>query len=464
MSATKKKLLFLGIAIIVCLVISLQTPPEGMTKEAMIFAGLFVSMIMLLIVQVIPDWVVVLATTTLLVILKVAKIPEVYSAFSGSTIWLIIMVFTLSTGISNSGLLTRVALKILTFFPQSYKGAVLALMSSGLIVGPLIPSVNAKVNIIIPVATAVTEQVGLPERSKGALGLFSASYMTIMLGGNAFISGSVYVAIMIGFLPGSNFSLVSWLAATSIFLLAILIGTYIYCTWYCKPESELKFPPNYFKGKLSELGSVSRNEKFAGTLLVICLVVWTTAKLHGADTGMVGLLAVCIMAAYGLITGADFIGKVPWTLIVFIGGLLGMASLITTLGWGDFIAGLLGGVFAPIVSSPWIFVPFLCIFTYLLRFVVIEQLTSLVVTLAIFSPLMEQAGMNLFVLVFVQFMAAMVWNVPYQNPYPLATIQVAGGKYVTFAELRQSSYAYMIICLIGMTASIPLWQALGYIW
>jgi DASS family divalent anion:Na+ symporter len=427
------------------------------------YAGIFVAVIIILIFQVFPDWAVVLTASTLLVITKVAAVSAVFAPFSGSTMWLIIMVFALAAGVGKSGILPRIGLTILSLFPASYNGAVVALMTSGIVVTPLIPSVNAKVNIMIPIATAVTEQVGLPERSKGALGLFSASYMTIMLCGNAFISGSAYVAIMLGFLPGSNFNLLSWFVATSIWFAVLLVGIFVYCTTYCKPAQKLAFPPDYFKDKLKELGPMSRDEKFAGVLLAVCLVVWMTAKLHGFDTGMVGLLAVCVMVGYGLMTGADFIGKIPWTLIVFIGCLLGMAGLMATLGWSDLIAALLGPVFAPIVDNPWVFVPFLCVFTYLLRFVVVEQLTSLLVTLAIFSPLMEQAGMNLFVLVFVQFMAAMVWNVPYQNPYPLATLQIAGGKYVTFAELRKSSFAYMVICLIGVTASIPLWQALGFI-
>lgn len=463
MNSGRKKILFLLLGIIIGIVIALQTPPAGLTPAAMRYAGIFVSMIFLLVVQVAPDWVVVLMATALLALTKTAKVTEVYSSFSGSTIWLIIMVLSLAIGVGKSGLLTRVGFKILTFFPANYRGAVLALMSSGLVVTPLIPSAMAKVNIMIPTVTAITEQLGLKERGKGALGLFSASYMTIMLGSNAFLSGSLYVAIMLGFLSGQTFTLVSWLTATSVWLVVVLIGTYIYCMTYCKPEQDISFPPDYFKEQLRELGPMSRDEKLVGILLLICLALWSTASLHRMDTAMIGLVAVCILAGYGLLTTADFNGKVLWPLVVFIGGLLGMATLMTSLGWSDFISKLLGPILAPIVDNPWIFVPFLCIFTYGLRFVVIEQVTSLVVTFAIFSPLMQQAGMNPFILVFVQFMAAMVWNVPYQNPYPLTTLQIAGGKYVTFSEFRKSSYAYMVICLIGMTASIPLWQWMGFI-
>lgn len=464
MNSNQKKIIFLLISIVIGVVIALQSPPEGLTPAAMTYAGIFVAMIFLLISHVFSDWVVVLAATNLMALTKAAKITEVYSAFSGSIIWLIVMVFTLAIGVAKSGLLTRISLKILTFFPANYRGAILALMTSGLVVTPLIPSAMAKTNIMIPAATAITEQLGLKERSKGALGLFSVTYMTIMLGSEAFLSGSLYVAIMLGFLPNQKFTMLSWLQATSVWLVVVLIGIYIYCMTYCKPEQDISFPPDYFKEQIKGLGPISRDEKLVGILLLICLVLWSTTRLHGMDTGMIGLIAVCIMVGYGLITDADFIGKVSWTLIVFIGGLLGMASLMTSLGWSNFIAKLLGPVFAPVVSSPWTFVPFLCVFTYILRFVVIEQVTSLVITFAIFSPLMQPAGMSTFVLVFVQFLSAMVWNIPYQNPYPLTTLQVAGEKYVTFAEFRKSSYAYMVINLIGMTASIPLWQWMGLIW
>ena len=123
----------------------------------------------------------------------------------------------------------------------------------------------------------------------------------------------------------------------------------------------------------------------------------------------------------------------------------------------------LGPVLAPVVQSPWIFVPVLCIFTYLLRFLIIEQNTALVVIMAVFGGLMHAAGINLFVIIFVEFMSSMCWTVEYMNPFAMATLGVAGGKYVTFKEMRKISILYMIINLIGCTASIPLWYGLGFL-
>ena len=64
---------------------------------------------------------------------------------------------------------------------------------------------------------------------------------------------------------------------------------------------------------------------------------------------------------------------------------------------------------------------------------------------------------------FVCFISGNTWNTPFQAPFVVASVQVAGGKYVTFDEVKKTSILFMILNLIGMVASIPLWQALGLI-
>ena len=76
---------------------------------------------------------------------------------------------------------------------------------------------------------------------------------------------------------------------------------------------------------------------------------------------------------------------------------------------------------------------------------------------------MGAAGIDLYVIIFVEFMSSMCWTVPYMNPFAMATLGVAGGRYVTFAEMRKASIQYMVVNLVGCTLSIPLWYALGYI-
>ena len=480
-------LIFASVLVVVFYVLacSMKLGEDSVLSAAsFVYAGVFLAVIVLLLTGALADWVVVLGASSLMILTDavfrkvgimtepVFTMPGLFGAFSGSTVWLVIMVFALSAGIGKSGLLNRIAIAILSVFPPSYTGAVVAMMCTGTVLSPLIPSVNAKVNILIPFATSTTEEMGIKPRSKGALGLFTACYLPAYLGGNAFLTGSVYVSVICGFITsyaaalgveGASFNFVSWLVAASVWFVVLLAGTFLFCVVLCRPAEKVEFSRTFFKDRLKEMGAMRRDEKIAGAILVIALLLWSTSSFHGMDTAMIGWAAICVMCATGLLAPSDFNTKIPWSLVVFIGSLLGMANYMSTLGWSDAIAGVLGPILAPLVASPWIFVPFICIFTYLLRFLIIEQNTALVVVMAIFGGLMHAAGMNLYVIIFTEFMSSMCWTVPYMNPFAMATLGVAGGKYVTFPEMRRASILYMAINLVGCTASIPLWYALGFL-
>lgn len=480
-------LIFASVLVVVFYVLacSMKLGEDSVLSAAsFVYAGVFLAVIVLLLTGALADWVVVLGASSLMILTDavfrkvgimtepVFTMPGLFGAFSGSTVWLVIMVFALSTGIGKSGLLNRIAIAILSVFPPTYTGAVVAMMCTGTVLSPLIPSVNAKVNILIPFATFTTEEMGIKPRSKGALGLFTACYLPAYLGGNAFLTGSVYVSVICGFITsyaaalgveGASFNFVSWLVAASVWFVVLLAGTFLFCAVLCRPAEKVEFSKTFFKDRLKEMGAMRRDEKIAAAVLVIALLLWSTSSFHGMDTAMIGWAAICVMCATGLLAPSDFNTKIPWSLVVFIGSLLGMANYMSTLGWSDAIAGVLGPILAPLVASPWIFVPFICIFTYLLRFLIIEQNTALVVVMAIFGGLMHAAGMNLYVIIFTEFMSSMCWTVPYMNPFAMATLGVAGGKYVTFPEMRRASILYMAINLVGCTASIPLWYALGFL-
>jgi len=458
----KKRLIFFVIALAVALVIANIAPPAGLTEQSMIFGGIFIAVLILLISQVFPDWTVMLAAMCLLVMLKVRTFGESFSGWSGSTMWLVIMVFALATGIAGSGLLTRIALKVLSVFPATYKGAVTALTATAVVLGPLVPSLSAKVNLLAPLATETTAQMGLPEKSKGALGLLSATYIPAQIASNAWISGSAHIGLMMMVMANPGvWNFVSWLKATALWMLIIIAGSWVYSAIICKPAEDVSFPADFFKKKYEALGKITAKEIKAAILLVACVLVWSTSSLTGIDTTLFGLLVIVVMFYLDLFTTMDLITKVPWSMMVQIGGLLALSGCITALGWSTFLAGVLAPFLGGLVANPFIFVIFLIVSTYIVRFVIIDQLACTVIYVAIFGSLCAAAGISEFVLVFCVFMAGMVWNTSYQNPLINVTVQIAGGKYVPFSEMKKSSWAFMVIFLIACLASVPVWSAMG---
>ena len=131
-----------------------------LSPASFVYAGVFLAVIVLLLTGALADWVVVLGASSLMILTDalfrkmgimqepVFTMSGLFGAFSGSTVWLVIMVFALSNGIGKSGLLNRIAIAILSLFPPTYTGAVVAMMCTGTVLSPLIPSVNAKLSLI----------------------------------------------------------------------------------------------------------------------------------------------------------------------------------------------------------------------------------------------------------------------------------------------------------------------------
>lgn len=461
-----KRIIVLLLAVATAIFISNMTPPhEALGPASMRFLGIFAAFLIVLIFQAMEDWVASLFAMAAMIVCNVATLNKVIEPMAQSTIWLMVGVLAMAAALGSSGLLRRIAMKILTWFPSTYRGMVMAMMTSGLAVTPFVSSVMGKGTLMAPIATNVSELAGFKEGSRPALGMFSAVFFTAYCAGNAFLTGSAYPAIILG-MSSFNITWIEWFIASSVFLVVIVLGGYVFCMTYCKPrkgEELERIDSSMFREKYAELGPISNNEKFAALVLALAFLGWLTQQWHGVDAGTIAILAVVAFGIYGLFTSKDFVTKTPWTLIVFVGGLLSVAGLLSSLGVNEWIAAVLGPVLAPILSSPWIFIPVLCIIVYLLRFVIISITATLAIMLAIFGPLMGDAGISMFVLLFTTTVCSNIWSVKYQASIILPVWAAGGGKMVPFEMFSKASLAYMVICFIACTASIPLWQMIGFI-
>ena len=458
---TKRTLLGFVLAIAALVLIAyLPAETEQMSRAAWQYLGCFVFMLVLIISRAVPDWAAVLCTMAVLVALKVATVAEVTSNFASSTVWLCIGVFIMSIGINNIGFMKRLALWVLTRFPGTYAGQVTAMLLSGVIMSPIIPSSTAKTSMMAPFVNQVCEASGAERNSKQSLGLWFANFMGTNQLGMAFVSGSVYVALMLGFV-GESVSWGQWFVRACVWYVVCIILVYVFCLIFCKPtETQKAANVEFIKESYKALGKISTKEKQGIIIVLAALVLWLTQSTHKIDAGMIAILADVAFIACGLITPPEVGAKGMWTITIFVGGVLSVAGLMASLGVSTWLAGILGPILAPIMSSPWIFIPALCIITYLLRFVIVSQSCCMAVMIAIFGSLLEAHGINIFVLVFTSWVSGTCWNVAYQNPASAGLIKMCDPS-LDFATASKGSYAYCIINLIAMTCSVPLWMALG---
>ena len=461
---TKKQWIGLAVGTALGIAIALIPAPAGLDQQAMKFMGIFAAFLVWMIMRVGPEHICALVALSLLVITGAADLKTVLAPFSGSTVWLIIAGFGLAGALTKCGLLTRIAYFIMQFFPESYRGQVAAMFASGLVVSPMLPSVTAKGVLMTPLSVQVAKALGFEGHSKGVGGLWSATYMSSGLFGNAFFTGSLWVFVILGFLSAeeaAHWNFASWIGATWIWLIVLIAFSFIAVLVLFKPEKQLDMPKGFAKQGLKDLGPMSKSEKITGLFVLLAIVCWMTESIHGIDSAIVAIAALAAISLFGDFNAQDFRTRIPWETAVLVGGIVAIANMVPMLSIDVWLGEVLGPVLAPLMSNPFLFVVFLCILVYVLRFAVISLTATGTICFAIFGSLAASMGISGMVLGFVIFTSVQVWNLSFHNTTEIAALAAAGKDMVEHKDVVKSSYAFMVINLVALLVSVPMWMAMG---
>ncbi|MEG1758681.1 MAG: SLC13 family permease, partial [Oscillospiraceae bacterium] len=232
------KLLKIVIPALIAVAIAMIQPVGELTVESMRFAGIFICLIIWMVCDVWPDFVITLVGLCAFVVVGVCSFKEAFAPFASSSVWLVIGAFGLSAGVAKSGLLKRLSYMILKLFPENFRGQIMALFATGLVISPLIPSLNAKAAILGPFSAQISESLGYEKSSKGARGLFGAMVISTTVLGMAFYSGAVPVFTLIGFMDEvqqAQFHWMSWFAGTWLWLIIMVALCFVAIIVLYKP-------------------------------------------------------------------------------------------------------------------------------------------------------------------------------------------------------------------------------------
>ncbi len=459
------KLLTATLGILLGIIIATRQPPEGLSIESMYALGIFACAIIWWIFEILPDFVTALLMCTTWVIFEVVPFSIAFSSFSSSTFWLLVGALGIGTVVSKSGLLNRVALIILSKFPATFKGQTTALLVAGNLIAPTIPSVTAKVAIVAPFARAISEKLGFKHESEGAGGIFAAMFMGFGANGPLFLSGSFFCYTLLGLLPpdiSASTSWVSWLQASFIWGVAILIGSYFAIQILYRPEKSEQVDPKFIQLELKRLGPLVKNEKIVLVVLCFALLLWMTERIHSIAAALVALCALCILLGFKIIDRSDFRSGIAWDSVIFIGGIINLATVFPALNIDKWMAAIIGPYIAPLTSNIYLFVAVTVIAIYLFRLVIVSQVATLTIFTVLLTPFAIESGINPFIPAFIILCSVNTWNVVYQNSTFLTAFYASGGL-VNFRQTVKLSISYMIISLIGLLACVPLWRFLGLV-
>lgn len=464
----KRKLIFGAVGVVLMLVLSFFPAPEGLTSASMRVIGIFACAVCFWIGDVFPFFVTCIAMFCAFVLTKSVPYAVAVSGISNNILCFMLGAMGISVALTKSGVMKRLAYSIVRMFSPTFRGQTIALLCSGMVINPLIPSVTAKTAMVMPISKGIADAMGYKPKSKGMHGIWAATFTGITICSYAFYSSNFYCIYVRGMLDEAvqeRFGFLGWFVASLPWLVILVVGMAIGINLLYKPErNESEMSREFIGNELKKLGKLTRDERITVAVLLICIVLWATENLHGLPSYMVALLAVAVLLMTKVISVADFTKGVGWTMLLIIAILVGLGSVFNEVGINAAISTLVQPMVAPIAHMPVVLLVAVTVICYLLRFVITSQMTSLPILMSVLLPICETAGISPWVMGFVILTATSTWNVIYQNTFAMQGFAAYDGENnIAYGQVAKSSMCYMAVNILGILISVPIWSAMGLI-
>ena len=273
----------------------------------------------------------------------VVKEYGVLVGYGKDVVWLVVAAFLIAGAVRDTGLGRRIALILVTKLGRSTMGLGYALCASELLLGPVVPSNTARGGgIMAPIVGSLARALGSepdkgPRRAGEYLVLVGAHANLIaaamFLTGMA-ANGLVSEAAVDNLESVTSFSWLDWFTAGIVPGLAGMLLLPWFLHKLAPPTIEdVSAARAEARRGLDELGPWSRAEKVMASVFVLLIVLWCTESVHHMDSETVALLGVSVLILTRALTWKQVCANAgAWDTLVWLGGLLSMATLLLKHG------------------------------------------------------------------------------------------------------------------------------------
>ena len=460
----KIKLGFVVLATIFMISCFFITPFAGLDATGMHYLGIFVWWMVMMIAELIPTFLSCVATLAIAVAVGVTNLNTAFSSFGQSTCWLLIGALGMAAGLSNSGLLNRLALLVMKLFPGTYKGQIWAMSIASMVVAPTVPSTTAKSSILMPVCSTICDELGYGPHSEGARGLLSCTNSVTNCCGPMFMTGGIVPAMMLALYNGS----ISWLGYLKLALiwgLVVFFGLVFFHLYFFNPDKGAKkedikiLDKAVIQKRLDQMGKMSKKEIISLSVLVLTILLWITESVHGIPTAIVAIAAWVVLFVFGLFAVPELSSRMMWPVWVMVGGSLGVINLLQSTGVASWIGNLVAPVISYVAGSPFLIV----IGCSILSSALMMGMVNYLITAALCISLLSSAAIDPICILFAVCISGMIFVLAPQNVPLFAAEGMSNGK-IDHRDMVPASIAFIVVNIVGMALSVPWWKILGFIY
>ncbi|MGD9638125.1 MAG: DASS family sodium-coupled anion symporter [Alphaproteobacteria bacterium] len=449
--------------IVLCVMLFFKAP-EGLTYKAWVAAAIGLLMAIWWVFESIPIAATALVPLVLAPMLGVSNLKTVAAPYSEPTVYLFMGGFIIAVAMEKWGLHKRLALSIIKLSGVRPAALVAGFMAATAFLSMWISN-TATATMMLPIALSVISLIndgkdeGKPNNFAIALLLsiaFSAS-----IGGLATLVGTPPNALFAGFMSqhyNIQIGFGQWMMIGLPISIIMLFITWFFLTQISFPlkNIDLSGAENIVKKEIASLGKMSNGEARVAIIFTLTAVTWIFSsqlkkmypEMNISDAGIAIAAALLLfLTPSGMGKGINLMDwdtakKIPWGVLVLVGGGLSLGNIITSSGLSDAIAGALTSLDK---------VPVFALISIISVVVmVVSHLTSNTATAAAFLPLVAGIalvlGQNPMLLAIPTVIAAScVFMMPVATP-PNAIVFASG--MITVPQMVRAGFLINILALV----------------
>lgn len=315
--------------------------PESVPPDARATLVVFAAAVWLWIFSSVSDTFVALGAASILVIIGVIDVDDLFAPLGHDTVWLLIGAFIIASAMTTSGVAVRAAVA-LSAGVTSPRVLVHLLTLAVVCTAFAVPATSGRAALVLPVFAALAGVVpGWLSRvlaiALPSVVLLSAVASLIGAGAHLIADQILAGAGMAGFtftrwmVLGLPLALVSSHLAAEIILIALSTPSQRRC--------ELSITREALAGGDSLSARLSSAEKRAVAILAVSVLLWFTEPVHGVPPAMVAVLGALLVTSPYL--GTEELGttvkKVPWSLLLFMAATIAISQALISSGAADLL-------------------------------------------------------------------------------------------------------------------------------
>jgi di/tricarboxylate transporter/CRP-like cAMP-binding protein len=449
----------------------LVPPPAGLDPAGWRALGTLVALVPALALEVLPEGVLALVTIGVWAVGGVAPARVALGGFASTSWLLVVAVLAFGSALASTGLLYRVALGVVARARGGYAGLAAALALTGVFLGPAIPNATGRVALVAPAVGELVVALGHAPGSRPATGLALAALIGFGQMGAVFLTSSTTAVLAYAVLPAevrADTGWLGWAARAAPANALLLAGALAVVAWLYRPPRGTAAPgPRHDVLALQRalLGRTSRAERMALGTAAGLVLAFATEPLHGVEPAWVAVLGLAVLAAGGLVA-AETLRAVNWSFALFFGMLAALPEVLRAAGVDRWLARAVGLAVGDLAGAPVAFVGALALLAVALSLVLRWQAAAPLLTIAV-GPVAQAAGVSPALVAIVATVAANTFVLPYQSTTYLAlyhgTGGGTGGALFEHRLARPGAVAYLVVTLLALCASVPVWRLLGFL-